>query len=102
MGYWIPVGNGHRVFESNLKDAYLTAAKVLIGKYRSTKGQIHKEIPEYSGSYGIPIYDSATGKGTSHWVRFDNGSNPKDGYEECSYSKNTGMNTKSKSFPKNW
>lgn len=102
MGYWIPIGKGNRVFESNLKDAYLTAAKTLLGLYRYTNGNIHREIAGYNDSTGLPIYNSSTGKAANHWVRFDNGSNPKDGYVECAYNSNTGLSTKSKSFPKNW
>ena len=101
MGYWIPVENG-RVYCDNLKDAYRDAAAILLGLYRKTNGNIHLIIKEYTSSYGIPIYNSANGKACNHWVRFDNGSNPKNGYEECYYDKRVGMVTKGKSFPKNW
>lgn len=101
MGYWIPVGNGVRVYESTLKDAYLTGAKTLLGQYRATNGQIHKAIPEYT-SMSLPIYSSSTGTKYTHWVRFSNGSNPRDGYEECSYGKTYGVAFKVRTFPKNW
>lgn len=101
MGYWIPVGEGNRVFKRNLSEAFEWAAIVLYGKYQFTNGNIHRSIPEYHPSTGIPIYDTRTGKKASHYVRFDNGSNPKDGYQECTYS-DLGLSYKSKSFPKNW
>lgn len=101
MGYWIPVENG-RVYCDNLKDAYADAAKTLLGLYRRTNGNIHRVIKGYHNSDGIPIYNSANGKACNHWVRFANGSDPKDGYEECYYDKRVGMVTKGKNFPKNW
>lgn len=103
MAYWIPVENGVRVFESTLKDAYLTAAKTLLGTYRRTNGRIHLAIREYEGSTsGIPIYDTQKGRTFTHWVRFSNGANPSAGYEECRKSKEYGVAYKVKSFPKNW
>lgn len=101
MTYWIPTTVG-RVSASTLKDAYRDAAAELIALYKATKGQIHKAIPGYHGSEGIKIYNSATGKSGNHWVRFSNGSNPKDGYEEVVYDKRFGIAYKVKSFPKNW
>ena len=100
-GYWVQVP-GDRVFCSTLKDAYSLAAKVLLGAYRFDKNTMHKRIPGYTGSVGVPIYDSARGKACNHWVRFSNGSNPKDGYEEVSYGKSYGIAYKTKNFPKNW
>lgn len=103
MGYWVEVTNGDRVFESTIKDAYLTAAKTLLGAYRRTNGNPHKLITGYSSSRGVPIYNSARGKTFTHWVRFNNGSNPKNGYDAMFYNKNTGVGGRmGVSFPKNW
>ena len=102
MGYWIPINGNERIFCSNLKDAYTDAAKILLNLYRETNGNIHKIIKGYHDSDGIPIYNSAHGKSCNHWVRFADGSNPKDGYEECVYDKRIGMNPKHKLFPKSW
>lgn len=102
MGYWIPVGGNERIFCSNLKDAYADAAKTLLGLYRRTNGNIHRVIKGYHDSDGIPIYNSANGKACNHWVRFANGSNPKDGFEEVTYDKRFGVSYKSKDFPKSW
>ncbi len=100
--YYIPTTSGNRIYESSLKDAYADAAKTLLYVYKATNGNIHKLIKEYTPSYGIPIYSSRTGKTYTHWVRFDNGSNPKNGYEECSYDKRIGVISRGKSFPKSW
>lgn len=103
MGYWIDVGDGYRVYESTIKDAYLTASKVLLDAYRKTNGQPQKMIKGYTSSYGVPIYNSARGKAYSHWVRFNNGSNPKNGYDACFYNKNVGAGGRfGIKFPKNW
>lgn len=101
MGYWVQVDGG-RIFCSTLKDAYRDAAKTLLGAYRISGGAIHTIIPGYTSSKGVPIYDSAKGKACNHWVRFSNGSNPKDGYEEVSYGKSYGIAYKSKNFPRSW
>ena len=103
MGYWIPVDKKERIFCSSLKDAYNDAAKILLGFYRRTNGNIHKIVPEYTGSIGLPIYNSASGKGCNHWVRFNNGSDPKAGYDEIFYDKRVGIGGKmGKKFPKDW
>lgn len=104
MGYWIEVDNsGDRLFESTLKDAYKVAAATLLGAYRKTNGNPHKAIRGYSSSYGVPIYNSRGGNGYTHWVRFSNGSNPKDGYDAMFYNKNTGVGGRiGIKFPKNW
>lgn len=103
MGYWIPIGKGNRVFKSNLKDAYLTAAKTLLELYRHTNGNITWEVAGYTDSFGLPIYNSSTGKAANHWIRFHNGSDPKNGYDECTYNSRIGMISKEgKPFPKNW
>lgn len=103
MGYYVQAGNGERVYESTIKDAYRTAAAILIGAYRKTNGNPHKAVKEYSSSRGIPIYNTARGKTFTHWVRFSNGSNPKDGYDAMYYNKNVGVGGRmGVSFPKNW
>ena len=107
MTYWIPTGDRNRDYEfriscETIKDAYRDGAKPLLGLYRRTNGNIHKLIDGYNGSTGLPIYNSANGKACNHWVRFANGSNPKDGYEEVVYDRRYGISYKSKDFPKNW
>lgn len=103
MAYYVQAGGGERVYAATVKDAYRTAAALLLGSYRAGKGDPHKVIREYTSSYGIPIYNSARGKTYTHWVRFNNGSNPKNGYDECYYNKNTGVGgTYGKKFPANW
>ena len=103
MGYWVETEDEKvRIFNSSLKDAYSTAAKLLLGFYRRTNGQIHKVVKGYHGIEGIKIYDTARGKACNHWVKFYNGSNPKDGYCEVWYDKRTGIGFRAKSFPKNW
>lgn len=103
MGYWVEAGDGERVYNATIKDAYRTAAAILIGAYRRTNGNVHKVIKGYTGSTGIHIYNSARGKTYTHWVRFNNGSNPKDGYDAMYYNKNVGVGgTYGKKFPANW
>ena len=103
MAYYVATPDPkERVREGTLKDAYRTAAAILLGQYRVTNGNVHKTIAGYTGSIGIPIYDSATGKACNHWVRFSNGSNPKDGYDEVVYDKRFGVATHGRNFPKNW
>lgn len=103
MGYYVETpSEKERVYDSTLKDAYRDAAAILIGLYKKTNGRIHTAIRGYHGSVGIRIFNSRTGKKYSHWVRFSNGSNPKDGYEEVSYDKRYGVAIRIKSFPKNW
>lgn len=101
-GYWIPVEEG-RIFCSTLADAYNDGAKVLLGLYRRTNGNIHRVIKGYTGSDGLPIYASRTGKSATHWVRFSNGSNPKDGWEKVSYSRAYGVYFEGPyKFPSSW
>lgn len=102
MGYWIPVGDGVRIYESTLKDAYTSAARILLGLYRRTNGNVHKVVAEYTGINGLPIYDTQRGKACNHWVRFGDGNSPKSGYAEVSYGKSYGVAFKEKSYPKNW
>lgn len=103
MGYYVEAGNGERIFESTIKDAYRTAAAILIGAWRKTNGNPQKVIKGYTSSYGVPIYNSAKGKTYSHWVRFNNGSNPKNGYDTCFYNKNVGVGGRyGIKFPQNW
>ena len=102
MGYWVQLPHGERSFCSSLKDAYSDAAKILIGQYKFTKGNIHKTIIGYHGGAGIKIFDSRTGKSCNHWVRFTNGTDPKGGYEEVYYDKRIGIVANRKEFPKSW
>ena len=101
MGYWVQMPHGDRKFCATLKDAYSDAAKILLGQYRYTNGNIHRTVEGYHGSTGIKIFNSRTGKSYTHAVRFDNGSDPKNGYEELAWNK-MGMSSKGKMFPKNW
>ena len=103
MGYYVQTADPkERFYCGSLKDAYRNAAAILIGLYKKTNGNIHREITGYHGSTGICIFDSRSGKSCNHWVRFYNGSNPKDGYEEVWYDKRSGIGFRAKSFPKNW
>lgn len=103
MAYYVATGDPKCRFRAEtLKKAYEHAAAILLGTYRATNGNVHKVIAGYTGSIGIPIYDSATGKACNHWVRFFNGSNPKDGYEEVVYDKRFGVAIHGKNFPKSW
>ncbi len=103
MAYYVQTpSEKERVRCGSLADAYMDAAAILIGQYKKTGGNIHRTIKGYHGSTGIKIFDSATGKSCNHWVRFYNGDNPKDGYQEVWYDKRSGIGYKSKSFPKNW
>lgn len=101
-GYWLATEGG-RLYSSTLNHAWMDTAQILLGYYRRTNGQVHKVWGDYSPSSGLPIYNSRTGKGATHWVRFANGSNPKDGYELVTYDKRYGVSTKgSYNFPRSW
>lgn len=102
MAYWVQASSGERLYCEKLSDAYSDAAKILIGLFYKTNGNIHKAVSDYHGSTGIKIFSTRTGKACNHWVRFSNGSNPKDGYQQVWYDKRSGIGYKSKSFPKNW
>lgn len=103
MGYWVEAEDRVRVYAGKVKDAYRYASSILLGAYRKTNGHPQKVIKGYTSSYGVPIYNSVRGKTYTHWVRFSNGSNPKDGYDACYYNKNVGVGgTYGIKFPKNW
>lgn len=53
MGYWIPVEGRIRIYENNLRDAYLDCAKILFSAYYQTNGNIHRLIPESVGVISI-------------------------------------------------
>lgn len=104
MAYWIPAvrydGTHDRVYCATLKDAFNDASKTLLGVYRILGLRALKL--KNSLDYGVPIYNTKTGQAYNHWVRFSNGSNPNDGFEEVTYDKRFGVSYKSKNFPKNW
>lgn len=104
MGYWIPTvrydGKVERVYCASLKDAFNDASKTLLGVYRvhGLKALTMKN----SLDHGVPIFNTKTGQSYNHWVRFANGSNPKDGFEEVTDDKRFGVSYKTKNFPKSW
>lgn len=107
-GYWVPVPSGGRIYNNSIKDAYKSAAVILLGLYRNsqqTRKSMHelcKDYSDYSLHNGLPIYDTRTGKACNHWVRFYNPSKPLDGYEEVSYGYAYGVRSVAKEWPKSW
>lgn len=89
--YFIPTEGGIRVREGSLRDAYQTAAMILYGLHARYGNNIHRGVTEYSMGDGLPIYNTATGKAVSHWVRFANGKDPSKGWEKVSYSPDYGV-----------
>lgn len=101
--YYIPLEGGYRVYSRTLNEANKTAAVVLLRVFMSSKGNVHKKLPDYHPSEGLPIYNSRTGKTATHWVKLHNGKDIKGGYDTVSYSKNYGISAKGPyKFPESW
>lgn len=101
-GYWLATEGG-RMYCPTLKEAWHDSAAILLGYYRRTNGNIHTVWNDYTSYNGLPIYNSKTGKGATHWVKFHNGMNPKDGYDLVTYDKRFGVSHNGPyKFPKDW